>query len=270
MFEKINAAVEFILQQCDYRPEIGVILGSGLGNFSKKIRIAHEIPYNTIPNFPISTVEGHQGKLIFGIMAGKRIVAMSGRFHIYEGYSAQEVVFPVRVFKQLGIKLLMLSNAAGGVNPDFKVGDLMIIKDQISLSVPNPLIGKNDANFGPRFPDMSEPYSKVLIQKAKSIAKSEGIIVQEGVYYGVTGPSFETRAEYLMVYRLGADAVGMSTVQEVIAANHIGLPVFGMSVITDIGIREEENTITHEEVLEAAKAAEPLLTKIFRGIIAQF
>jgi len=203
-------------------------------------------------------------------MAGKRIVAMSGRFHIYEGYSAQEVVFPVRVFKQLGIKLLMLSNAAGGVNPDFKVGDLMIINDQISLSVPNPLIGKNDANFGPRFPDMSEPYSKVLIQKAKSIAKSEGIIVHEGVYYGVTGPSFETRAEYLMVYRLGADAVGMSTVQEVIAANHIGLPVFGMSVITDIGIREEENTITHEEVLEAAKAAEPLLTKIFRGIIAQF
>jgi len=270
MFEKINAAVDFILQQCDYSPEIGVILGSGLGNFSKEIVVAHEIPYNIIPNFPISTVEGHQGKLVFGMLAGKRIVAMSGRFHIYEGYSAQEVVFPVRVLKQLGIKLLMLSNAAGGVNPAFKVGDLMIIKDQISLAVPNPLIGKNDANYGPRFPDMSEPYAKSLITSAKQIAQKEGIPVQEGIYFAVTGPSFETRAEYLMVYRLGADAVGMSTVQEVIAANHLGLPVFGMSVITDIGIREEENTITHEEVLEAARAAEPLLTKIFCGIIAQF
>ncbi len=270
MFEKINAAVDFILQQCDYSPEIGVILGSGLGNFSKEIVVAQEIPYNIIPNFPISTVEGHQGKLVFGMLAGKRIVAMSGRFHIYEGYTAQEVVFPVRVLKQLGIKLLMLSNAAGGVNPVFKVGDLMIIKDQISLAVPNPLIGKNDVNYGPRFPDMSEPYAKSLITSAKQIAQKEGIPVQEGIYFAVTGPSFETRAEYLMVYRLGADAVGMSTVQEVIAANHLGLPVFGMSVITDIGIREEENTITHEEVLEAARAAEPLLTKIFCGIIAQF
>ena len=270
MFQKIEASINYILQQCDYRPEIGVILGSGLGNFSKEIEVEYEIPYQTIPNFPVSTVEGHQGKLVFGILAGKRVVAMSGRFHIYEGYTAQEVVFPVRVLKQLGIKLLMLSNAAGGVNPAFKVGDLMIIKDQISLGVPNPLIGKNDSNLGPRFPDMSEPYAKSLITIAKQIAQKEGIPVQEGVYFAVTGPSFETRAEYLMVYRLGADAVGMSTVQEVIAANHLGLPVFGMSVITDIGIREEENTITHEEVLEAARAAEPLLTKIFCGIIAQF
>lgn len=270
MFQKIEASINYILQQCDYRPEIGVILGSGLGNFSKEIEVEYEIPYQNIPNFPVSTVEGHQGKLVFGKLAGKRVVAMSGRFHIYEGYTAQEVVFPVRVLKQLGIKLLMLSNAAGGVNPAFKVGDLMIIKDQISLGVPNPLIGKNDSNLGPRFPDMSEPYAKSLITIAKQIAKKEGIPVQEGVYFAVTGPSFETRAEYLMVYRLGADAVGMSTVQEVIAANHLGLPVFGMSVITDIGIREEENTITHEEVLEAARAAEPLLTKIFCGIIAQF
>jgi purine-nucleoside phosphorylase len=270
MFQKIEASINYILQQCDYRPEIGVILGSGLGNFSKEIEVEYEIPYQNIPNFPVSTVEGHQGKLVFGILAGKRVVAMSGRFHIYEGYTAQEVVFPVRVLKQLGIKLLMLSNAAGGVNPTFKVGDLMIIKDQISLGVPNPLIGKNDSNLGPRFPDMSEPYAKSLITIAKQIAHKEGIPVQEGVYFAVTGPSFETRAEYLMVYRLGADAVGMSTVQEVIDANHLGLPVFGMSVITDIGIREEENTITHEEVLEAARAAEPLLTKIFCGIIAQF
>jgi purine-nucleoside phosphorylase len=269
-FEKVEIAVAYILQQHAYQPEIGVILGSGLGNFSKEIVVAYEIPYQNIPHFPVSTVQGHQGKLIFGMLAGKRIVAMSGRFHIYEGYSAQEVVFPVRVLKYLGIRLLMISNASGGVNPAFKVGDLMLINDQISLAVPNPLVGKNDPRFGPRFPDMSEPYAKSLLQKAKDIAHKEGILVREGIYYAVTGPSFETRAEYLMIHRLGADAVGMSTVQEVIAANHMGLQVFAISVITDIGIREEENIITHEEVLEAATAAEPLLTKIFSGIIAQF
>ena len=201
-------------------------------------------------------------------MSGKKVVAMAGRFHFYEGYAAQDVVFPIRVMKYLGIKTLLLSNAAGGVNTDYKVGDLMIIKDHVSQFTPNPLIGKNEKEFGPRFPDMSEPYNKGLIQKAKEIAKSKGIDVKEGVYISVTGPTFETRAEYRMIQVLGGDAVGMSTVQEVIVAVHMGLPCFAISVITDVGIREEENVITHEEVLHAAKDAEPKLTHIFKELVA--
>lgn len=193
---------------------------------------------------------------------------MAGRFHYYEGYSTSEVVFPIRVLKFLGIQNLLLSNAAGGINPGLKVGDLMIIRDHISLLTINPLIGKNEEVFGERFPDMSEPYKNDLILKAKKIAALENIDIKEGVYVGVTGPSFETRSEYKMLHMLGGDAVGMSTVQEVIAAVHLGLPVFAMSVITDVGIREEENTITHEEVLRAAKEAEPKLTLIFKQMIA--
>jgi purine-nucleoside phosphorylase len=207
--------------------------------------------------------------LIFGELGGKKVVAMAGRFHYYEGYSTQEVVFPIRVMKYLGIQTLLISNAAGGMQKGFKVGDLMIIKDHISVLTLNPLLGKNEEAFGPRFPDMSEPYKKDLIDKAKAIAASAGYEMKEGVYIGVTGPTFETRAEYKMLAILGGDAVGMSTVQEVIAAVHMGLPVFAMSVITDIGIREEENTITHEEVLQAAKDAEPKLTHIFKELVAQ-
>lgn len=248
-------------------PQIGVVLGSGLGNFVMEIVTEKEINYDQIPHFPVSTVEGHHGKLIFGSIADVPLIAMAGRFHFYEGYKADEVVFPIRILKMLGIKTLLISNAAGGVNPRFKVGDLMIITDHISFATLNPLLGKNDERLGPRFPDMSEPYKKELIGKAKHLAQQLEIDVKEGIYFGVTGPTFETRAEYRMIHLLGADAVGMSTVQEVIAANHTGLDVFAMSVITDIGIREEENTITHEEVLQAARAAEPKFSLLFRELI---
>lgn len=269
MVQGISAAVDYLKTKIKEEPVVGIVLGSGLGSFTTEIDISIEIPYSDIPNFPVSTVEGHSGKLIFGKMGGKNIVAMAGRFHYYEGYSTQEVVFPIRVMKFLGIKTLLISNAAGGTNPGFKVGDLMIIRDHISMLTLNPLLGKNDQDLGTRFPDMSEPYKKDLIDKAASIAGKAGYDLQYGVYVGVTGPTFETRAEYKMLNILGADAVGMSTVQEVIAAVHMGLPVFAMSVITDIGIREEENTITHEEVLQAARDAEPKLTHIFKELTAQ-
>ena len=263
MMKKIHEAVDYIKMQYADKPVVGVVLGSGLGSFVDEIKIEKEIPYGDIPHFPVSTVEGHSGKLIFGELGGKKIVAMAGRFHIYEGYSSEQTVFPIRVLKFLGIDTLLLSNAAGGVNPSFRVGDLMIINDHISQLAPNPLIGKNHKELGPRFPDMSEPYKKYLINKMKAIAAEKNIRVKEGVYVAVTGPTFETRAEYKMILTLGGDAVGMSTVQEVITAVHMGLPVFAMSVITDVGIREEENIITHEEVLQAAKDAEPNFKALF-------
>lgn len=269
VISRIQETVRFIQQRYPQPPDAGVVLGSGLGNFSSQLEVELEIPYADIPHFPVSTVEGHSGKLIFGKMAGKRVVAMAGRFHFYEGYAPDEIVFPIRVMKFLGIRLLMLSNAAGGVHPSFRVGDLMIIRDHIGLATTNPLIGRNEPELGPRFPDMSEPYNRQLIRQAKQFAAEQGIPVQEGVYFSVTGPTYETRAEYQMIRIMGGDAVGMSTVQEVIAARHMGLNVFAMSVITDIGIREEENVITHEEVLEAAKAAEPGMTAIFRHIISE-
>ena len=245
----------------------GVVLGSGLGDFVQEIKVEHEIPYENIPHFPVSTVEGHHGKLIFGTIGNRPIIAMAGRFHFYEGYEPDAVVFPIRVLKFLGVETLLLSNAAGGVGQGFKVGDLMIITDHISFAIRNPLLGPNDNRLGPRFADMSEPYKKVLIAKAREIAQKLNINLQEGVYFGVTGPTFETRAEYKMIQLLGAHAVGMSTVQEVIAASHMGMAVFAISVITDIGIREEENTITHEEVLQAAAEAAPKLSAIFREMI---
>ncbi len=267
-YDKITEAADFLKQYKLNNTTVGVVLGSGLGNFVQEMQAEKEIAYNEIPHFPVSTVEGHHGKLIFGTIAGKPIIAMSGRFHFYEGYSAEDVVFPIRVLKLLGVQTLLISNAAGGVHPAFRVGDLMIITDHISFATVNPLIGKNDDRLGPRFPDMSEPYKKELIHKAKEIAGNLHISLQEGVYFGVTGPTFETRAEYKMIHVLGGDAVGMSTVQEVIAAVHAGIDVFAMSVITDIGIREEDNIITHEEVLQAAKEAEPKFSAIFRELIA--
>ncbi|MDP4285097.1 MAG: purine-nucleoside phosphorylase [Bacteroidota bacterium] len=269
MLKQIYEAVEFIKSKYDTKPSVGIVLGSGLGSFTDEIEIEYEIPYAAISHFPVSTVEGHSGKLIFGNLSGKKVVVMSGRFHYYEGYTAEEVVFPIRVLKFLGIETLLISNAAGGMNTTYKVGDLMIIKDHISLFTHNPLIGKNESDLGSRFPDMSEPYKNYLVTKARQIAAENNINLKEGVYVGVTGPSFETRAEYKMLNILGADAVGMSTVQEVIAAVHMGLPVFAMSVITDIGIREEDNTITHEDVLWAAKDAEPKLTLLFKKLIAR-
>ncbi|MBK8520254.1 MAG: purine-nucleoside phosphorylase [Chitinophagaceae bacterium] len=269
MMTKINEAVAFIKNMYSDKPAVGIVLGSGLGSFTTEINIEKEIPYGDIPHFPVSTVEGHSGKLIFGTLGGKKIVAMAGRFHLYEGYSSEQTVFPIRVLKFLGIETLLVSNAAGGVNPAFQVGDLMIITDHISQFAPNPLIGKNYKELGPRFPDMSEPYKKRLVQKMRDIATQKNIRLREGVYVAVTGPTFETRAEYKMILTLGGDAVGMSTVQEVITAVHMGLPVFAMSVITDVGIREEENVITHEEVLEAARAAEPNFKALFCELIAQ-
>ncbi|MBS1762626.1 MAG: purine-nucleoside phosphorylase [Bacteroidetes bacterium] len=269
MLEKINEAVSFIKGIYDVQPIAGIVLGSGLGSFTSQMEIEKEIPYSEIPHFPVSTVEGHSGKLIFGKLAGKQVVAMAGRFHFYEGYQPQQVIFPIRVMKYLGIKNLFLSNAAGATNTSFKVGDLMIITDHVSFFIPNPLIGKNIPEFGTRFPDMSEPYSKDLIEKAKMIGKNAGYDLKTGVYYAVTGPTFETHAEYKMLHVMGCDAVGMSTVQEAIIAVHMGIKVFAMSVITDLGIREDNNVITHEEVLEAAKNAEPKLTHMFKELVAQ-
>ena len=266
-FDKITEATEYLRPFHTSHATIGVVLGSGLGNFVKEIEVQHEIPYEKIPHFPVSTVKGHSGKLIFGTIAGKPIIAMSGRFHYYEGYDPEDVVLPIRVMKFLGVHTVFLSNAAGGVNPHFKVGDLMIITDHVSFFTRNPLIGPNDERFGPRFPDMSEPYKKDLISRAKEIGKKFNIHLQEGVYFGVTGPTFETHAEYRLVHTLGGDAVGMSTVQEVIVASHLGMKAFAMSVITDIGIREDDNIITHEEVLQAAREAEPKFSTIFREMI---
>lgn len=265
--KQLREAVKYLKKNYKGQPEVGIVLGSGLGNFTEEIEIEKEISYSDIPNFPISTVEGHQGKLIFGNLSGKKIVCMGGRFHYYEGYSSEEVVFPIRVLGLLGIKTLLLSNAAGGVNPSFKVGDIMIINDHIGIDIRNPLIGKNLQELGPRFPDMSEAYKKELIEKAKKVADNLQIEVREGVYFSVTGPTYETPAEYKMIHILGGDAVGMSTVQECIVANHMGIPVFAISVITDLGLTEHHTKITHEEVLHFAKAAEPKLAAIFKELV---
>lgn len=267
MIEKIEEAVAFIRNIYEKKPRVGIVLGSGLGSFVNEIIIEKEIHYGDIPHFPVSTVEGHSGKLIFGELAGKKVVAMSGRFHYYEGYAAEQIVFPIRVLKFLGIETLLLSNAAGGVHSRLKVGDLMIITDHISQLIPNPLIGKNFKELGSRFPDMSEPYNRSLIEMARKLAAENNISLKEGVYVAVTGPTFETLAEYKMLLAMGGDAVGMSTVPETIAAVHMGLPVFAMSVITDIGIRDDNSVITHEEVLHAAKQAEPSFANIFRKIV---
>src|SRR5690349_20494547 len=268
LLQQLQETTSFIKSRYSNTPRIGIVLGSGLGNFSQEIKVEEEIAYNEIPHFPVSTVEGHHGKLIFGELSGKKVAAMAGRFHYYEGYSPDQVAYPVRVLKYLGIKNLLISNAAGGVNRSFKIGDLMIIKDHISLATVNPLFGKNYEELGPRFPDMSEPYKTALIEIVKQVAADLKIPLKEGVYFGVTGPTFETRAEYKMIHILGADAVGMTTVQEVITAVHMGLPVVAISVITDLGIREDDNIITHEEVLHFAKQAEPKLTAIFKNLVA--
>lgn len=268
MMQQLQEATEFVQKQYNNNPTIGIILGSGLGNFSSELAIDFSIPYAKIPHFPVSTVEGHSGALQFAQLGGKNLVIMAGRFHFYEGYSPAEVVFPIRVMKLLGVETILLSNAAGSVHPDYQVGDLVVIKDHISFFQTNPLLGKNLEQLGPRFPDMSEPYSKQLRSKAFAIAKELNLHLHEGVYTGVTGPTFETRAEYQLIKHIGGHVVGMSTVQETIAAVHAGMQVFGVSVVTDIGIREDENTITHEEVLQAAKEAEPKLTALFKAMIA--
>src|ERR1051326_1702526 len=265
--EQIKATSEFIKKKISFTPEIGIILGTGLGGLVKEIEIIHTIAYEKIPHMPVSTVEGHSGKLIFGNLGGKKVVAMQGRLHYYEGYTMQQVVFPVRVMKYLGIKNLFVSNASGGVNPGFEIGDLMIITDHINL-MPNPLIGKNENELGVRFPDMSEAYDKNLIAKAKEIAKKNNIKVQQGVYVGLTGPTLETPAEYKYMRIIGGDTVGMSTTPEVIAACHMGIPCFAMSIITDVGVEGKIVKVTHEDVQRAAEKAEPLMTRIIKELVA--
>jgi purine-nucleoside phosphorylase len=269
LMQQLEATAGFIQSKISAKANTAIILGSGLGNLSSVIEAEFSIPYSEIPNFPVSTVEGHKGRLILGTLNGKKVWVMEGRFHFYEGYTAEQVGFPIRVLKLLGVENLLLSNAAGGVNKDYQVGDLMIIKDHISFFTPNPLLGKNEPALGTRFPDMSAPYANAFIDKAKRIAAEHQIKVHEGVYVGVTGPTFETRAEYQLIKIAGGDVVGMSTVQENIAAVHCGMKVFAMSVVTDLGIREDNNVITHEEVLAAANAAEPLLTLIFSALVKE-
>ena len=267
LIEQLNETTAYIKTKHTTRPSVGIVLGSGLGNFTKEMQVEYEIDYSELPHFPVSTVAGHSGKLIFGKMADKNVIVMAGRFHYYEGYTPQQVAYPIRIMKMLGVETLLISNAAGGVNASFKVGDMMIINDHISMFTINPLLGKNEDELGTRFPDMSEPYSKEIIAKAKVIADNLGHDMKEGVYCGVTGPTFETRAEYKLIKAVGADAVGMSTVQEVIAAVHAGMKVFAMSIITDLGIRDDDNVITHEEVLAAANEAEPKMTAIFKELV---
>ncbi len=270
LLQKIDASLSYIRSMTAFEPKFGIILGTGLGNLVEEIDIEVTIPYEDIPHFPLSTLEFHKGKLLFGTLASKPVVAMQGRFHFYEGYSLKEVTYPVRVLKALGIEKLLISNAAGSVNENIHTSDLMIIKDHIDLQPENPLRGLNHPELGPRFPDMSEPYDLSMIEMAKSVAKELDIECHTGVYASVQGPNLETKAEYVHLNRIGADAVGMSTVPEVIVAVHSGLPVFAISVITDANYPPEIVTkVTLEEVLAAARKAEPKMTLLLKQLIAR-
>ena len=270
MYEKIITTVEYLNAKTGgFEPEVGIVLGSGLGGLANGIDVEYAIPYAEIPNFPISTVKGHQSQLLFGTIAGRKVIAMQGRFHYYEGYAMSEVTFPIRVLMKLGIQFLILSNAAGGLNPNFNVGDIMIITDQIHM-MPNPLIGPHDDRLGERFPDMSEPYDKRLIRLADQIAMEKGIWVQHGVYCSTTGPTYETPAECRYFRTIGADTIGMSTTPEVIVARQGKLPVFGLSIVSDMGNIygvDHPITITHEEVIRAVNAVEPRLITLITELI---
>ncbi|MCF6170764.1 MAG: purine-nucleoside phosphorylase [Bacteroidales bacterium] len=268
MLKKIDETIAFIKQKLTKEPLVGIILGSGLGQLADEIEISTSIPYSEIPSFPVSTVKGHEGRLIFGSLNGVQVVAMQGRFHFYEGYSMAEITFPVRVLKLLGIQYLFVSNASGGVNVDFEVGDIMFITDHINL-MPNPLIGPNHSEYGPRFVDLSEAYDKRLLSKAKKIARHHGIQFQTGVYAGISGPTYETLAEYKYIQAIGADAVGMSTVPEVIVARHMRLPVFAVSVISDLGVEGKIVEISHDEVVDAAAMVAPQLTRIIQDLVTE-
>ena len=269
MLEMIRETAGFIKEKVSKTPKIAIILGSGLGNLVDHMKISAEIDYKDIPNFPVSTVEGHAGKLIFGELGGKYVMAMQGRFHYYEGYGMKQVTFPVRVMRELGVDTLFVSNAAGGMNKEFKVGDVMVITDHINLFPENPLRGHNYNELGTRFPAMTEAYSKKLIRLADEIATDKGIRLVHGVYVGTTGPTFETPAEYEYFRIIGGDAVGMSTVPEVIVANHAGMKVFGVSVITDLGGKDIAQVPTHEEVQKAAVTAQPVMTAIITEMLAR-
>lgn len=268
MLRDIYATTDYIKRRIgDFKPEIGIVLGTGLGGLVDDIEAEHKLMYSNIPNFPISTVEFHSGKLIFGTLGGKKVVAMQGRLHHYEGYDMRTITFPIRVMKMLGVEFLFLSNASGSLNPGFKKGDLMIINDHINLQMDNPLRGRNFDDLGPRFPDMSQPYNKKLIRTGLSIAKKNNITCHSGVYVSVSGPNLETKAEYRYLRIIGGDAVGMSTVPEVIVANHMGLPVFAISVLTDEGFPDELEPVSLEDIIKIATEAEPKMTTILKELI---
>ena len=269
MYEKIKETAKFLRNIGIEKPEIGIVLGTGLGGVVNMIEIVKKIAYHDIPNFPVSTVTGHSGTLIYGQLAGKSVLAMQGRFHFYEGWAMDEVTFPIRVMKLLGVEKLMVSNACGGVNPDFEVGDVMIIKDHINMMPEHPLRGENDERFGPRFVDMHEPYSRKMIEIMKAVARENNIKVHEGVYLALQGPTFETPAEYRMVKLMGADAVGMSTVPEVIVAKHMGMDCFGLSVITDLGLEGKIEDVSHEAVQAAAKSSEKMISKLVEEFVSR-
>lgn len=267
MWNKVQDTVKFLQGKGVSTPDYGIILGTGLGNLVEKINIQISIPYDDIPNFPVSTVEGHSGELIFGTIGDKKVLAMRGRFHYYEGWTMEQTIFPVRVMKYLGVEKLIVSNASGGVNASFKVGDVMIITDHINMIPEHPLRGKNDERFGPRFVDMHEPYCKKMISKMEAIATKLEVKVQKGIYLALQGPTFETPAEYKMVKILGADTVGMSTVPEVIVAKHMGMTCFGISVITDLGVEGIVESVSHEEVQKVAKIAEKVVGKLVEEFV---
>lgn len=270
MHQNLQATTDYIKKKIgDFEPEIGIILGTGLGGLVEDIEILHSLMYSNIPNFPISTLEFHSGKLIFGTLSGKKVVAMQGRLHYYEGYDMKQITFPVRVMKMLGIQKLFVSNASGALNPDYRKGDLMIIHDHINMQSDNPLRGRNTASLGPRFPDMSEPYDRAMIEKGMEIARKNNIRCHSGVYVSVNGPNLETRAEYRFLRLIGADSVGMSTVPEVIVANHMALPVFAISVLTDEGFPDTLKVVSLEEILKTAEEAEPKMTKILKDLILE-
>jgi len=269
MWKKIVETTEYINQAYNKQPVIGIVLGTGLGGLVNEINIEKTLDYESIPNFPVSTVESHSGKLIFGELGGKIIVAMQGRFHYYEGYSAEEVTFPIRVMKMLGVKHLLVSNASGGVNPDFEVGEIMLINDHINLFPEHPLRGKNIDELGSRFPDMSAPYDIKMIGLAKEIAAEKGIKVSEGIYAGLTGPALETPAEYNYIRIIGADTVGMSTVPEVIVARHMDIPVFAVSIITDLGVPGKIKKVNVAEIIAVANKQEPKMTAIMKELVSR-
>lgn len=269
LLTKIQEAAAYIKEQYPTAPEIGLILGSGLGVIADLVDNAKVVPYDQIPHFPVSTVEGHAGELLLGTIQGKHVLLMKGRFHMYEGYDVDVVSFPVRVMKQLGVQTLLVTNAAGGVNTSYEVGDLMLIKDHINFTSRNPLIGPNFNELGVRFPDMSEAYSRKLRQIAKDVAKEQGLKLQEGVYIGLLGPSYETPAEIRMIRTLGADAVGMSTVSEVIVARHAGMNVLGFSCISNMAAGILDQPLSHEEVMETTERVKPKFLKLILGIVAK-
>jgi len=267
LFSKVSEAANFLKENGVVAPQIGIVLGTGLGNLAESIEAIETITYDQIPHFPVSTVESHQGRLIYGNLEGKKVLAMQGRFHYYEGYSAVEITFPIRVMKILGIEHLLVSNAAGTVNPEFKKGELMLIDDHINMIPDNPLRGENDERFGPRFPDMSQPYSKKLNGMIKEIAAELNIKMNEGVYTPVAGPNLETRAEYRYMRMIGSDAIGMSTAPEVIVANHMGLPACAISVLTDECDPDNLEPVSIAEILEIAATAEKDLTKVYKELV---